>query len=69
MKITEKVDPIYCVKCKVKTDNRDPERVAMKNGRGAITANCVDCGTRKYRIGGKPPTLQAPILASAYETV
>ena len=52
--IAEGVGPIYCVKCKVKTDNRDAKRVTMKNGRGAVEAHCVDCDTRKFRIGGPP---------------
>ena len=43
---------IYCVKCKVKTNNRAVEAVTMKNGRPAIKATCADCGTGKYRIGG-----------------
>ena len=50
----ETFEPIYCVKCKAKTDNRDAKRVTMKNGRGAVEAHCVDCGTRKFRIGGPP---------------
>ena len=57
---TETFDRIYCVKCRVKTDNRDPQRVAMKNGRGAVQAICVDCGTKKFRIGGPPPSPQVP---------
>ena len=43
--------PIYCVKCRVKTASRDVERVTMKNGRPALRATCVDCGTKKFRIG------------------
>lgn len=67
--ITENVDPIYCVKCRVKTDNVEPQRVAMKNGRGAIETRCVDCGVRKFRISGPAPTPQLPIPADAYEQV
>ena len=44
--------PIYCVKCRTKTANTDPERVTMRNGRAAIRAKCADCGTNKNRIGG-----------------
>ena len=46
------VAPIYCVKCKTKTNNATTERVTMKNGRPAMRATCADCGTGKYRIGG-----------------
>ena len=46
------VPPIYCVKCKVKTDNATAERVTTKNGRPAMRATCTDCGTGKYRFGG-----------------
>ena len=45
---------IYCVKCKAKTASRDIEAVTMKNGRPATRAVCVDCGTRKFRIGVLP---------------
>ena len=44
---------IYCVKCKAKakTASRDIEAVTMKNGRPAVRSICVDCGTKKFRIG------------------
>ena len=42
---------IYCVKCKAKTDSRDVQSVTMKNGRPAAQGFCVDCGTKKFRIG------------------
>ncbi len=45
---------IYCVKCKAKTGSKDIEAVTMKNGRAATRAVCVECGTRKFRIGGLP---------------
>ena len=48
---TEFTNPIYCVKCKKKTESRNVERVTMKNGRPATSANCQDCGTKKFRIG------------------
>lgn len=63
------IGPIYCLKCKTKTGNREAKRVRMKNGRGATEAICSVCGTKKYRIGGPAPTLQAPIPAEAYEEV
>ena len=51
--ITESTE-IYCVKCKAKTTNAagSVERVTMKNGRAATKALCIDCGTKKFRIGG-----------------
>ena len=51
MTTTEQTDPIFCVKCKTKTDSKDAERVTTKNGRPATRAICVDCGARKFRIG------------------
>ena len=45
---------IYCVKCKAKTASRDIEAVTMKNGRPATRSVCMDCGTKKFRIGVLP---------------
>ena len=45
---------IFCIKCKAKTGSRDIEVVTMKNGRPAARAVCVECGTRKFRIGVLP---------------
>ena len=45
---------IYCVKCKAKTASKDIEAVTMKNGRPATRSTCVDCGTKKFRIGVLP---------------
>ena len=42
---------IYCFKCKAKTASKDIEAVTMKNGRPAVRAVCVECGTKKFRIG------------------
>ena len=42
---------IYCVKCKGRTESRDLVVITMKNGRPATRSICVDCGTRKFRIG------------------
>ena len=49
---TEHINPIYCVKCRKKTESQNVEQVTMKNGRPAIQADCRDCGTKKFRIGG-----------------
>ncbi len=43
----------YCVKCKAKTEIKDPQNVTMKNGRKAIKGKCPTCGTGLYRILGK----------------
>lgn len=45
---------IYCAKCKAKTHSRHIKGVTMKNGRPATKSICVDCGTRKFRIGALP---------------
>ena len=45
---------IYCVKCKAKTASQDIEAVTLKNGRAATRSVCVDCGTKKFRIGVLP---------------
>ena len=42
---------IFCMKCKAKTASKDIEAVTMKNGRPAVRSVCVDCGTKKFRIG------------------
>ena len=33
---------------------RDIEAVTMKNGRAATRSICVECGTKKFRIGILP---------------
>ena len=45
---------IYCVKCKARTGSKDVEAVTMKNGRAATRSVCVECGTKKFRIGVLP---------------
>jgi NAD-dependent SIR2 family protein deacetylase len=40
----------YCVKCKKKTEIKDPKEVTMKNGRAAIAGTCSVCGTKVFRI-------------------
>ena len=51
MTTTEHTDPIYCMRCKRKTESRNIERVTMKNGRPATRAECNDCGAKKSRLG------------------
>jgi hypothetical protein len=35
----------YCVKCKKKTEIKNPQEVTMKNGRHALKGTCSVCGT------------------------
>lgn len=42
----------YCVKCKAKTEIKDPEKVTLKNGKPATKGTCPKCGTKVFRIGG-----------------
>ncbi len=42
----------YCVKCKKKTEMKDPKAVTLKNGRKATKGECPKCGTKMFRIGG-----------------
>ena len=41
----------YCVKCKKKTQMRNPHEVTTKNGRIAIRGTCEVCGTNLHRMG------------------
>jgi Domain of unknown function (DUF5679) len=41
---------VYCVKCKKKTEQKDAQRVTMKNGRPAQQGLCAVCGTKTYRL-------------------
>ena len=43
---------IYCVKCK--TETRYLTEGTMKNGKPAASGICVDCGTKKFRLGKLP---------------
>ena len=52
MTTSSETSEIYCLKCRAKTGSKGVEAVTMKNGRPATRATCVDCGTKKYRIGG-----------------
>ena len=44
---------IYCVKCRAQTDSREVEGVKMKNGSPGIKGICRECGTRKFKLGGR----------------
>ena len=44
----------YCVKCRAKTDIKDPKEVKLKNGRPAVKGTCPTCGTNVFRIGAMP---------------
>jgi RNase P subunit RPR2 len=43
----------YCVKCKSKSEMKDPKEVKLKNGKPAMTGTCSTCGTKMFRIGAK----------------
>ena len=49
---------IYCLKCRAKTASKDidgtEQGLSGQNGRAATRSTCVDCGTRKFRIGVLP---------------
>ncbi len=43
-------DLYYCVKCKKKTEMKDPQKVTTKNGKSALKGPCSVCGTTVYTI-------------------
>jgi Zn finger protein HypA/HybF involved in hydrogenase expression len=43
---------MYCVKCREKREDPDPEHVTMKNGKNAIKGKCPVCGTTMFQITG-----------------
>jgi Domain of unknown function (DUF5679) len=43
-------DLYYCVKCKKKTEMKDPQKVTTKNGKSALRGPCSVCGTTVYTI-------------------
>ncbi len=49
----------YCVKCKEKRVMTDPQEVDMKGGRKAMQGKCPVCGTKMFRIMGKPKAPEA----------
>ncbi len=42
----------YCMKCRKKTEIKDPKKIKMKNGKPATSGTCPKCGTKVFRIGG-----------------
>lgn len=38
---------IYCVKCKRKTDSKNPTASTTSNGRKMIRAQCSNCNSKK----------------------
>ena len=46
----------YCVKCKAKSEMKDPKEVSMKGKGGktrmAMTGTWAKCGTKMFRIMG-----------------
>ncbi len=41
----------YCVKCKAKTEVKNPNDVTLKNGKPALSGECPTCGTKVFKIG------------------
>ena len=41
----------YCVKCRKKTEIKNPRAIRMKNKRPATQGVCPRCGTKVFRIG------------------
>jgi DNA-directed RNA polymerase subunit RPC12/RpoP len=41
----------YCFKCRRKVEIKNPQRVALRNGRPATQGVCPACGTKVFRIG------------------
>jgi hypothetical protein len=41
---------VYCVKCKQKTEQKDAQRITMKNGKPAQQGSCAVCGTKTTLI-------------------
>ena len=42
---------MYCVKCRAKKDDPNPQKVTMKNGKPALKGKCPSCGTTMFKIG------------------
>ena len=43
----------YCVKCKKKTEMKDPKETKTKRGVKMFKGKCPTCGITVCRIGGK----------------
>ena len=41
---------LYCLKCKEKTDTKNPKFVKTKNRWIMLLSNCVACGSKKSRF-------------------
>ena len=67
----------YCLKCKKKTKNIDPEILSTCNGKAMILSKCTICGSEKSRFinnqeakgllsnwGIKTPFNRLPILGA-----
>lgn len=42
----------YCVKCRGNKEMKNVKAVLMKNKRLAVKGECVECGTKMFKIGG-----------------
>jgi hypothetical protein len=43
-------EPIYCSKCKKKTENNKPVTNQTSNGRWRVSAQCLKCKTNKSQF-------------------
>ena len=41
----------YCMKCKAKSEMKNPTPVTMSNGKPATSGECSKCGTKTFKIG------------------
>lgn len=44
---------IFCVRCKSKTETKNPTNSTSKNGRNMIKGTCSKCGTKKCQFVSK----------------
>ena len=47
-------EPIYCSKCKKKTDNNNSVTTQTSNRRWTVSAQCLKCKTNKSQFTQKP---------------
>jgi len=41
----------YCMKCKMKVEIKNPQKITMKNGKPAVKGECAKCNTKVFKIG------------------
>ena len=48
--LKEKRIVAYCMKCREKTEMKNPRAMTLKNNRPAVQGRCNRCGTKMFRI-------------------